>query len=127
MVRRLNASGHKSLKLSEVYAIDSIEIKRIDAMASDRHSKGEPVMRTVSATGDQMGAETREPMVDLTSHSVSFALLQGQLLAGEISRSAILDRASRSELPSRQHEQHVLNSEALARVAPTGRTQGELA
>ena len=26
-------------------------------------------------------------MVDLTSHGVSFALLQGQLLAGEISRS----------------------------------------
>ncbi len=33
-------------------------------------------------------------MVDLTSHGVSFALLQGQLLAGEISRSAFLDRAS---------------------------------
>jgi len=31
-----------------------------------------------------MGAETREPMVDVTSHGVSFALLQGQLLAGEI-------------------------------------------
>src|SRR5207245_6533674 len=30
------------------------------------------------------GAETREPMVDVTSHGVSFALLQGQLLAGEI-------------------------------------------
>jgi hypothetical protein len=51
-------------------------------------------------------------MVDLTSHGVSFALLQGQLLAGEISR---------------QHERHVLNSEAPARVAPTGQTQGELA
>jgi putative oxidoreductase len=49
MVRRLNASGHKNLNLSEVYAINSIEINRIDAMASDRHSKGEPVMRTVSA------------------------------------------------------------------------------
>jgi hypothetical protein len=33
-------------------------------------------------------------MVELTSHGVSFALLQGQLLAGEISRSAFLDRAS---------------------------------
>jgi len=33
-------------------------------------------------------------MVDLTSHGVSFALLQWQLLAGEISRSAFLDRAS---------------------------------
>ncbi len=33
-------------------------------------------------------------MVDLTSHGVSFALLQGQLLAGEISRSTFLDRAS---------------------------------
>jgi hypothetical protein len=42
-----------------------------------------------------MGVETREPMVDVTtSHGVSFALLQGQLLAGEISRSAFLDRAS---------------------------------
>jgi hypothetical protein len=51
MVRRLNASGHKNLNLSEVYAINSIEINRIDAMASDRHSKGEPVMRTVSAIG----------------------------------------------------------------------------
>jgi len=33
-------------------------------------------------------------MVDLTSHGVSFALLQGELLAGEISHSAFLDRAS---------------------------------
>jgi hypothetical protein len=49
MVRRLNASGHKNLNLSEVYAINSLEVKRIDAMAGDRHSKGEPVMRTVSA------------------------------------------------------------------------------
>jgi hypothetical protein len=106
-------------------------------------------------------------MVDLTSHGVSFALLQGQLLAGEISRSAFLDRASplgagtseaaaaitrsdsppvralgrvaggrrpeqrrpmvRPERPCRQHERHVLNSEAPAPVAPTGQTQGELA
>ena len=43
-------------------------------------------------------------MVDLTSHGVSFALLPGQLLTGEISRSAFLDRASRPELPCRQHE-----------------------
>ena len=43
---------------------------------------------------------------------VSFALLQGQLLAGEISRSAFLERAS---------------PEAPARAAPTGQTQGELA
>jgi hypothetical protein len=33
-------------------------------------------------------------MVDLTPHGVSFALLQWQLLAGEMSRSAFLDRAS---------------------------------
>jgi hypothetical protein len=33
-------------------------------------------------------------MVDLTSHGVSVALLQRQLLAGKISRSAFLDRAS---------------------------------
>ena len=33
-------------------------------------------------------------MVDLTSHGVSFALVQGQLLGGEISRSALFDRAS---------------------------------
>ena len=39
-----------------------------------------------------MGAETRESIVDLTSRSVSLALLQGQLLAGEISRSALLVR-----------------------------------
>ncbi|HYR83392.1 MAG TPA: SDR family NAD(P)-dependent oxidoreductase [Terriglobia bacterium] len=33
----------------------------------------------------------------------------------------------RPERPRRQHERHVLNSEAPARVAPTGQTQGELA
>ena len=66
-------------------------------------------------------------MVDLTSHGVSFALRQGQLLAGKISRSASLDRASRCELHCRQHERHVLNSEAPARVERTGQTQGELA
>jgi hypothetical protein len=49
MVRRLNASGHKNLNLSEVYAIKSIEVKMIDAINRGRHSKGEPVMRTVSA------------------------------------------------------------------------------
>jgi putative oxidoreductase len=49
MVCRLNASGHKNLNLPEVYAINSIDIKRIDAMNHGRHSKGEPVMRTVSA------------------------------------------------------------------------------
>ena len=65
-------------------------------------------------------------MVDLTSYGVSFALLQGQLLAGEISRSAFLDRASRAERPCRQHERHVVNSKAPARVAPTAQTQGEL-
>jgi hypothetical protein len=74
-----------------------------------------------------MGAETREPIVDVTSHGVSFALWQGQLPAGEISRSAFLDRASRAERPCRQHERHVLNSKARACVAPTGQTQGELA
>jgi hypothetical protein len=74
-----------------------------------------------------MGAETREPLVDVTSHSVSFALPQGQLPAGEISRSASLGRASRAVRPCRQLEPHVLNSEAPARVAPTGKTQGELA
>ena len=65
-----------------------------------------------------MSAETREPLVHLTSHEVSFALLQGQLLAGDISRPAFLDYASRAELPRRQHERHVLNCEAPARVAP---------
>jgi len=33
-------------------------------------------------------------MIDFTSHGLSVALLLGQLLAGEISRSAFLDRAS---------------------------------
>ena len=66
-------------------------------------------------------------MVDLTSHGVSFALLQGQFLAGEISRPAFLDRASREERPCRQHERHILNSEVPARVAPTGQIQGEIA
>jgi hypothetical protein len=65
-------------------------------------------------------------MVDLRSHEASFALLQGQLPT-EISRSAFPDRASRPELPCRQHERHVLNSEAPALVAPTGQSQGELA
>jgi len=66
-------------------------------------------------------------MVDLTSHGVNCALLQGQLLATEISRSAFLDRASRPERPRRQHERLVLNSEAPVRVAPIRQTQGELA
>ena len=66
-------------------------------------------------------------MVDLMPHGVSFALLQGQLLAGEISRSAFLDRASRAERPCRQHRRHIPNSEVPARVAPAGQTQGELA
>ena len=61
-------------------------------------------------------------MVDLTSHGVSFALLQGELLASEISRPTFLDRASRPELPCRQHERHAMNSEAPARVAPFGQT-----
>jgi hypothetical protein len=64
-------------------------------------------------------------MVDHDSRGVSFALLQLQLRT-EISRSAFLGRASRAERPCRQHERHVLNSEAPARVAPTGQTQGEL-
>ena len=34
-------------------------------------------------------------MFDLTSHVMSFALLQGELLASKISRPAFLDRASR--------------------------------
>src|SRR5579863_4029456 len=38
----------KNLNLLEVYAINSIEIKMIDAMNRGRHSKGEPVMRIVS-------------------------------------------------------------------------------
>jgi putative oxidoreductase len=38
----------KNLNLLEVYAINSIEIKMIDAVARDRHSKGEPVMKTAS-------------------------------------------------------------------------------
>jgi hypothetical protein len=65
-------------------------------------------------------------MVDVTSHGVSFAFLHGQLLAGEINRSALLDCASRAEC-ARQYERHVLNSGALARVAPNRQTQGELA
>jgi hypothetical protein len=65
-------------------------------------------------------------MVDLASRGVSFALLQGQLPT-EINRFAFPGRTSRPELPCRQHERHVLNSEAPARVAPTGQSQGELA
>ena len=41
MIRRLNALGHKNLNLSEVYAINCIEVNMLDAMISDRHSKGE--------------------------------------------------------------------------------------
>ena len=33
----------------------------------------------------------------------------------------------RPERPCRQHERHVLNCEAPARVAPNSQTQGELA
>jgi hypothetical protein len=65
-------------------------------------------------------------MVDLTPHGMSFAFLHGQVLAGEINRSALLDRASGAERPG-QYERHVLNSGAPARVAPNGQTQGELA
>jgi putative oxidoreductase len=39
----------KNLNRSEVYAISYIDINMIDAMVSDRYSKGEPLMRTVSA------------------------------------------------------------------------------
>jgi hypothetical protein len=49
------------------------------------------------------------------------------LQATEISRSAFLDRPSRAELPCRQHERHIPNSEAPARVAHNSQTQGELA
>src|SRR5271169_119385 len=38
----------KNLNLLEVYAINSIEIKRIDAIHNGRHSKGETVMKTAS-------------------------------------------------------------------------------
>ena len=38
----------KNLNPLEVYAINSIEIKMIDTIARDRHSKGEPVMKTAS-------------------------------------------------------------------------------
>src|SRR5690348_9937773 len=38
----------KNLNPPEVYTINSIEIKMIDAIDRGRHSKGEPVMRTVS-------------------------------------------------------------------------------
>jgi uncharacterized membrane protein YphA (DoxX/SURF4 family) len=38
----------KNLNPPEVYAINSIEIKMIDTINRDHHSKGEPVMRTVS-------------------------------------------------------------------------------
>ena len=38
--------------------------------------------RPVIDRPDQMVAEWREPMINITSHGVHFALLQGQLLAG---------------------------------------------
>jgi SnoaL-like protein len=41
-----------------------------------------------------MGVEMREPMVDLTSHGVSVALLLGTLLAGGISGSAFRSEAA---------------------------------
>jgi PAS domain S-box-containing protein len=48
-----------------------------------------------AATRDQMGAETREPIVDLTSHGVSFAVLQGQFtLIGWFGARAFTDAAS---------------------------------
>jgi hypothetical protein len=69
----------------------SADLAGLDASSAAR-SRSSPTGH--AATRDQMGAETRESMVDLTSHGVSFALLQGQLPAGEISRSAFLDRGS---------------------------------
>jgi choline dehydrogenase len=41
-----------------------------------------------------MVAERRKTMIDITSNGVNFAVLEGQLLAGEIDRSAFLERAS---------------------------------
>ena len=82
-------------------------------------------------------------MVDITSHGVSFALAR-RLTTPTFTQSdspavRALGRVTggrrpeqrrpmiRPERPCRQHERHVLNSEAPARVAPTGQTQGELA
>ncbi len=38
-----------------------------------------------------------------------------------------IEETVRAERPCRQHERHVLNSEAPTRATPTGETKGELA
>jgi len=45
----LNALGHENLNPPEVCAINSINIKMLDAMPNGSQPKGEPVMRTMSA------------------------------------------------------------------------------
>jgi hypothetical protein len=61
-------------------------------------------------------------MVDLTSHRVSFALLQGQLLAGEISRSAFLDRTSLLGAGTSEAARSHVRSSQSHQIRPRGRT-----
>jgi hypothetical protein len=41
-----------------------------------------------------MVAKRQKTMIDITSNRVNFAVLEGQLVSGEIDRSAFLERAS---------------------------------
>ena len=60
-------------------------------------------------------------MFDLTSHGVSVALLLGQLLAGEISRSAFLDRASPLGAGPPRRPRSQIRSSQSQQIRPLGR------
>src|SRR5215470_15885555 len=67
---------HKRGRISGIYVIE-------DNARIPQHC-------TVNAS--QMVAERRKPMIDITKNGVTFAVLEGQLLSGEIDRSGFLER-----------------------------------
>src|SRR5499433_3207336 len=73
---RRDFTFHKRGRISGIYVIeDNAKI---------------PQHRIVNAS--QMVAERRNAMIDITKNGVSFAVLEGQLLSGEIDRSTFLER-----------------------------------
>ena len=76
-IRRDFEGLHKLGRISGIYVIE-------DNTKIPQHC-------TVS--GSQMVIERRKAMIDITKNGVNFAVLEGQLLSGEIDRSAFLERA----------------------------------